>query len=445
MKILLAGLIALITATWAWHAASASASAGGGSPAWVARQEALYLSGLLSIGLMSLSMFLAARPVWVERPLGGLDRMYRTHKWAGILAVAFAVLHWLIEMSDDILKALVGREGRIAKLKDGGLLESLRHLAEDMGEWAIYAVLAMLALTLWRRFPYRPWRFLHQVMPLIFLMLAFHAVLLAPADYWAQPAGWLLTLLLVGGVYGSVVSLAGRIGRARQVQGSIIAVEQTAADVVSVTCQLNPGWRGHRPGQFAFVTFDPGEGAHPFTLAGADHGHRRVRFEIKALGDYTGNLANRLRIGQGMTLEGPYGCFDFARHNPKAKQIWIAGGIGITPFLAWLEALQAISGSTPRADLHYCTRDRDNDPYVSRLENLCQSLPGIRLQVHGSRQGEVLKPTTLVAGVEASGLAEVWFCGPQGLADSLQNALQNGLREAGQRHIKFHQEAFALR
>jgi predicted ferric reductase len=78
---------------------------------------------------------------------------------------------------------------------------------------------------------------------------------------------------------------------------------------------------------------------------------------------------------------------------------------------------------------------------VSRLENLCQSLPDIRLQVHGSRQGEELKSANLVAGEEASGFAEVWFCGPQGLADSLQN----GLREAGQRHIKFHQEAFALR
>ncbi len=437
MKRLLTGLIALITLTWAWHAVSA----GGGSPAWVVRQEALYLSGMLSIGLMSLSMFLAARPVWVERPLGGLDQMYRTHKWAGILAVGFAALHWLIEMSDDLLKALIGREGRIAKVKDGGLLESLRHLAEDMGEWAIYAVLAMLALTLWRRFPYRPWRFLHQAMPLLYLMLAFHALLLAPAAYWTQPPGWLLALLLLGGVYGSVVSLAGRIGRARQVQGSIIAVQKTAADVVSVTCQLDPGWRVHRPGQFAFVTFDRGEGAHPFTLASADHGDRQVRFEIKALGDYTGNLADRLRTGQSITLEGPYGRFDFARHNPKAKQIWVAGGIGITPFLAWLEAFQANSEITPHADLHYCTRDRTHDPYMSRIETLCKNLPGICLQVHGSRQGEVLKSATLVAGMESSGLAEVWFCGPQGLADSLHN----GLRNQGHSRFMFHQEAFALR
>ena len=432
MKTLLAGLMALITATWAWHAVSA----GGGSPLWVARQEALYLSGLLSIGLMSLSMFLAARPVWVERPLGGLDRMYRTHKWAGILAVSFAALHWLIEMSDDVLKTLVGREGRIAKIKDGGLLESLRHLAEDMGEWAIYALLAMLVLTLWRRFSYRPWRFLHQAMPLLYLMLAFHAVLLAPADYWTQPPGWLLALLLIGGAYGSVVSLAGRIGRARQVQGSIIAVEQTAVDILSVTCQLDPGWRGHRPGQFAFVTFDPGEGAHPYTLASADQGDCRVRFEIKALGDYTRTLAKRLSIGQHITLEGPYGRFDYVRHNPKAKQIWVAGGIGVTPFLAWLESLQARPEQAPAADLHYCTRDRATDAFVPRLETLCVALPGIRLHVHDARQGATLKAATL----DGAKHAEIWFCGPRGLAESLRH----GLRAMGW-HPRFHQEAFEMR
>jgi predicted ferric reductase len=72
---------------------------------------------------------------------------------------------------------------------------------------------------------------------------------------------------------------------------------------------------------------------------------------------------------------------------------------------------------------------------------LCRNLPGIRLQVHGSQQGEVLKPAALAAGLEASRIAEVWFCGPQGLAD----ALQSGLPNSGRNRFTFHQEAFALR
>jgi hypothetical protein len=144
-------------------------------------------------------MFLATRPVWLEAPLGGMDRIYRSHKWAGILAVGLAALHWLVEMSDDILKALIGRQGRVPEEVVTGWLDVLRDLAEDMGEWAIYALLAMLVITLWKKFPYRPWRLLHRAMPVLYLMLAFHAALLAPTGYWARPVGALLAVLLAAG------------------------------------------------------------------------------------------------------------------------------------------------------------------------------------------------------------------------------------------------------
>lgn len=440
MKVLLTTLVAIVSLAWGWDIYTAGAAAAGSLP-WVVRQEGLYLSGLLSMAMMSLAMLLAVRPAWLEGRFGGLDRMYRAHKWAGILAVGFAVLHWLIEMSSDILKATIGRAGRLPKEKYTGLLEVLRKLAEDMGEWAIYVVIAMLAITLWKRFPYRTWRLLHQAMPVLYLMLAFHAALLAPPDYWAQPVGILLALLLCVGVAGSVQALAGHIGRVRQVAGTIVAIERTAADIVAVRCQLDAGWRGHRPGQFAFITFDAKEGAHPFTIASADRGDRTIGFQIKALGDYTRGLAERLQVGQAVKVEGPYGRFDIARHNPRAQQIWIAGGIGVTPFLAWLESLQGRPDNIPAADLHYCTRDRATDPFVARLETLCASLPGIRLHVHGQHQGELLSADRLAGTRDAARPAEVWFCGPQGLAESLKKGLQDAWR--GKLH--FHQEAFEMR
>lgn len=438
MKTILSTLIGLVSIAWGWDVFVTGSTAGGTVP-WAIRQEALYLSGLLSISLMSLTVLLAARPTWLEGPLGGMDRMYRTHKWAGILAVGFAVLHWLIEMSDDIIKALVGREGRLPKEKYAGFLEVLRDLAEDMGEWAIYAVLAMLAITMWKRFPYRRWRFLHQAMPPIYLMLAFHAALLAPPAYWSRPVGVLLALFLAGGVYGALHSLTGRIGRSRQVPGEILSIEKSAPNIIAVRCRLAEGWQGHRAGQFAFISFDRAEGQHPFTIASADRGDRTVTFQIKSLGDYTRNLAERIHVGQAVTVEGPYGRFDMARCNRRAHQVWIAGGIGVTPFLAWLESLQADPANAPAADLHYCTRDREADPFVARLEALCAPLGTVRLHIHGARQGEVLSAQTIAAGKDR--YAEVWFCGPQGLA----NALKAGLQATCSGKFGFHQEAFEMR
>ncbi len=272
-------------------------------------------------------------------------------------------------------------------------------------------------------------------------LLSFHAVLLAPAAYWAQPVGGLLALLIAGGVYGSVLSLSGRIGRSRQVRGSVLAVAQSAPDVVAVRCCLDQRWPGHRPGQFAFVSFDDHEGPHPFTIAGADRGDREVSFQIKALGDFTRSLGKRLAPGQPVSVEGPYGCFDIGRQDRRAQQLWIAAGIGVTPFLAWLESLQARPADAPAADLHYCTGDRDVDPFVARLESLCAPLSGIRLQVHGLRQGEQLTAEQLAANKDRFWPAEVWFCGPQGFAE----ALQKGLRTAWRGRLTFHHEAFVMR
>jgi predicted ferric reductase len=438
MNTILTSIIALFSIAWGWDVFVAGLGASGALP-WVIRQEGMYMSGLLSIALMSFAVLLAARPAWLERPLGGMDRMYLAHKWAGILAVSFAALHWLIEMSGDIIKSRIGREGRPPKIKYEGLLEVLRDFAGEVGEWAIYAVLIMLAITLWKRFPYRRWRFLHQAMPAIYLLLAFHAALLAPPFYWSRPSGWLLALFLVAGTYGSIVALTGRIGRSRQVGGSVVGIEQSAAGVVGVRCKLDRKWRGHRAGQFAFVAFEPGEGAHPFTIASADRGDHTITFQIKALGDYTASLGQRLRLGQAVTVEGPYGEFELTQQDRSARQIWIAGGIGVTPFLAWLESLQADPASAPAAELHYCTRDRESDPFIARLEALCAPLATVRLVVHGARQGEVLSAETLAAGNTKP--TEVWFCGPQGLGD----ALQQGLKTLRQGRFTFRREAFAMR
>lgn len=440
MKTFLAGLLAIVTLGWGWNLLYGTGPFDS-SILWGMRQQGLYLTGLYSIALMSLSMVLATRPAWLERPLGGMDRVYRLHKWSGILAIGFAATHWLIELSDGMIKAAIGRAGRLPKEHYSAWFDAARHLGKDMGEWTIYVLLAMLVLTLWKRFPYQIWRYLHRIMPVLYLALAFHAVMLAPFAYWQQPAGLLLALMLTAGTISSVLSLTRRIGQRRQVGGTIVSVCNSLTGITAVQCRLDTGWKGHRPGQFAFVTFDRSEGAHPFTIASADRGDRNITLQIKGLGDYTRGLAERLKSGQAIKVEGPYGQFDLERRNPRAQQIWIAGGIGITPFLAWLESLQDRPDKAPQADLHYCTRDRASDSLVLKLEVLCATLPGIRLHIHDARQGELLTSEKLHALHAGAKRAEVWFCGPQGLADSLKEGLQRTFRN----RLRFHQEAFEMR
>src|SRR3546814_16122619 len=50
------------------------------------------LTGVVAIGCMGLAMVLALRPLWPQAWLGGLDKMYRLHKWLGIAALVAAIL-----------------------------------------------------------------------------------------------------------------------------------------------------------------------------------------------------------------------------------------------------------------------------------------------------------------------------------------------------------------
>lgn len=431
-----------LTGAWAVDALLLQPASGAAWP-WALRQQALYLTGVWSIGLMSLIMLLALRPAWLEGPLGGMDKIYRLHKWAGILAVGAGAAHWLIKLASTPLKALVGIEGRPARDAVLAVLADSRGLAKDLGEWTIYALLAMLVITLWRRFPYHAWRIVHRAMPLAFLVLAFHTLALAPAYYWTGPTGALLLPLMAGGAAAALLSLAGRIGQGRRVAGKVAGLVRRPGDILEVTCELGPRWPGHAAGQFAFVTFDRREGAHPFTIASAPHaGRHDVTFQIKALGDFTRRLAATLREGAPVTVEGPYGRFERPADPAAGPQVWVAGGIGVTPFLAWLEAARDAPGDRPPVWLHYCVRDAGADPFVEVLRQRCEALDNVTLQVHSAAQGQRLDAASLAQGEVAAGrVADVWYCGPAGLAA----ALRQGLRRLGRRGVHWHQEAFDMR
>jgi hypothetical protein len=148
---------------------------------------------------------------------------------------------------------------------------------------------------------------------------------------------------------------------------------------------------------------------------------------------------------QGNMIEwidlNPTGMEHFAFRIPY---VTIHGQCGIdmvgTPFLAWLDSLQG-KPSQISADLYYCTRDRSSDPFVTRLESSCANLPGIRLHIHGARQGEVLSAADVAIAGDGTRQSEIWFCGPQGLAEKFKQEL----RTLGRGKFRFHQEAFEMR
>ena len=404
-------------------------------------------SGVLAIGVMSLALLLAVRPASLEPLLGGLDKMYRLHKWLGITALVAAVLHWGATQAPKWLAGLGWLQRsprpRSAPPDDTLLrwLQSQRGLAEGLGEWAFYAVVLLIVLALVQRFPYRYFFRTHRLLALAYLVLVFHSLVLMPLAYWGQPLGLLLAVGLAGGSVAALMLLLRRTGLSRQAHGVVTQVDHHAGmKVLEVRVQLKSRWAGHQAGQFVFVRFDGDSESHPFTLSSAWQGDGRLLLLIKALGDYTAELPARLTVGELVRVEGPYGQFSFEspRGVPAPGQIWIGGGIGITPFIARMKQL-ALNPDGQRVDLIHATARLDA-PLDARLTADAQAA-GVALHVLLDGRDGLLTGERLRVLVPDWARREVWFCGPAAWGA----ALQQDLRQHGLPAAAFHQELFQLR
>ncbi|MCR6631671.1 MAG: hypothetical protein NVV74_17400 [Magnetospirillum sp.] len=141
-----------------------------------------------------------------------------------------------------------------------------------------------------------------------------------------------------------------------------------------------------------------------------------------------------------MKVEGPYGCFTFDDTCPR--QIWVGGGIGITPFIARMKHLAAMGEERPpqAVDLFHTTADVDDDA-LARLTADAEAA-GIRLHILVDSRDGRLNGDRIRAEVPQWRDASIWFCGPAGFGQALRRDFAaHGLVVAR----RFHQELFAMR
>lgn len=404
-------------------------------------------SGVLAIGCMSLAMLLALRPRWPERWFGGLDKMYRLHKLLGIAGLILSISHWFFVngVKWAVGWGLLTRPERGPRAPIENTIEAFfRHVrdpAKFVGEWSFYIIIALIAISLIAMIPYRTFLRLHRLVPVAYLALVFHSVVLTEFSYWLTPLGLLLAVMMIAGSYAAIVSLLGRIGTARRVQGTIADLQSfPGVQVLRAIVDMGAGWPGHEAGQFAFATSDPKEGAHPYTIASSwDADAAQITFFAKALGDHTSRLEKTLKVGMPVTIEGPYGCFTFDDDQPV--QIWIGGGVGITPFIAKMQQ-RAMTGATSTKSIHLFHSTQEVDD--AALENIVEEAKAANIHLHiliDSRDG-YLTADRIIQEVPQWRDASIWFCGPSGFGAALRDDFAKRGVPVNKR---FHQEFFSMR
>lgn len=211
------------------------------------RNLLLQFTSSISILAMSACMILAVHPKMLEGLFGGLDKMYRLHKWLGIIALSGSILHWTSKQFPKWLVKLGLFDGKkpprppmqeVLTLKDW--LVTQRHFAEEVGEIAFYVAVVLLVIALIQLIPYRWFAKRHILIVPVYLALVWHTIVLANFTYWAQPLGWLLATALFFGSICSLPALFKRIGKPQT--ATVTAMNQNGS-LLSLTLNAQK-WQG---------------------------------------------------------------------------------------------------------------------------------------------------------------------------------------------------------
>jgi predicted ferric reductase len=397
-------------------------------------REAGRASGIVGTACLLLAGMLSVRIPGVDPWLGGLTAVWRLHHLLG--AAAFVLL-----MAHPLLLALAAA-GVSADAPLAVLWPPLADAAVWMGWGALAAMMIFLAPSFWffGRPDYQRWKYVHLFAgPALILGLA-HVIALQRAlpEPWGT-AYWVLAgaLALAAFLYRAVFSLW--LGPYRCRVGEVVPM---ARGVVELSFVPEGKPIRYRAGQFVYLRhFDPAvrpgyNEEHPYTLSSSPAG-TQVRIGIKALGDASAAMA-KLRPGSLVTLEGPYGRF-FPHDIGDRGQLWIGGGIGITPFVGRARDLAA---RRPDCDIHlvYCANRPERAYYHEELLAIAGSVPGFSVHLHYFNDRGVLTNEYLARVCPDYTQRQVFVCGPAPMTDHVTRLM----RAAGVRGSRFHTEAFDL-
>lgn len=391
-------------------------------------------AGLAGMSLLSVAFVLSARLRRLEDYFGGLDSMYRTHHRVSLVAFGLLLGH----PAALALRFVPAEWGRAFSF----VLPGHARWAVDVGVYALWGMILLLVLTLTSWVPYDKWKLSHKFLGLVLAAGAVHmwgiegtrGMRVAVAEH----AGlWAYMTVLVGMGLAAAVYKIIVLPLWPRPRYTVSGVDRLNDEVVEVRLVPKGEPIDFVPGQFVFVTFHSDELAresHPYTLCGPADAEV-LTITVKALGDYTRQLYDLVEPGLEVTLEGPYGRFDY--RDGGERQVWIAGGVGVAPFLSWAQQMVHEGDRTHDVEFYYCVHDRSDAVHTDTFKRVSETLPNVNVALVCS----VEEGHFHARDVEDVGDTDIFMCGPKRLTEDLRRQF----RRRGVPDRRIHFEDFEFR
>lgn len=396
------------------------------------------ITGLLGAYLALLQVLLLARLPPLERQVG-FDRLTVWHRRNGKLVIYLVVAH--------VVLITIGYAGGVhisAWHQFSTFLSTYSGMVTaTVGTAMMIAIVVTSLVIVRRRLPYEAWYGVHLTLYAAIFLAYLHQIpngnefltSTAQSDWWIS----LYVITLVLAINFRLLRPAWGALRHRL---RVVEVRPETYDTVSIVIAGRRLDRLHgEAGQFMLWRFLAPKlwwQSHPFSLSAAPDGER-LRITVKGVGGYTRELG-RVKPGTRVIAEGPFGRFVASRRR-HADVALIAGGIGVTPLRAMLEAF-----SGPPGAITFIHRVLSDDDCVLRgeLEALAAERGAALHYLVGDHRdpdrATLLSAQNLRELVPHIARADVFVCGPPGM---MKHTLKS-LDAAGVPARQVHSERFAL-
>jgi predicted ferric reductase len=288
-----------------------------------------------------------------------------------------------------------------------------------LGVVALVLLIGFVVASLVWRLPYQTFLLVQRLLGVAFLLGAVHTLAVRGTAASSTALTIYLACLTAAGCASLAYRLAaGRLGLGRY-RYRVDEARSLGSDVVEIALVPVERPLEFRAGQFVYATFHqdgiPRE-SHPFTIASAPGDHA-LRLAVKRLGDFTGSVMT-LRPGVEVLLEGPFGHF-LLTEDEAHSQTWIAGGIGVTPFLSWARSLR----KPLAADLYYCMPGPEQAHFLDELYEIADRYPTLRVVPIRKKSLGHLSVSDIEAVNPNIPRGHVFICGPPLLIENLSTEL----------------------
>lgn len=142
-------------------------------------------------------------------------------------------------------------------------------------------------------------------------------------------------------------------------------------------------------------------------------------------------IVDVLRVGDQVEISAPRNNFDLK--DNAGFSLFVAGGIGITPFIPMIARLNEYNR---RWRLHYCVRTKERAAFVDELARLAETGNGeLLMNYDGEAGGRVLDIEAAISAVPGS--AHLYCCGPIGILNAYRAAAEAAGFEDEQVHYEY--------